>query len=88
MWPEGALAFDHSVMEVARTEWLVYVWDIPTAKGVSFIIAASVFTPRGLFTYQIISFGDGCYKKAGRCGLTVVGKRLAVAGFVSVKGIA
>ena len=68
MWREGTLAFDHSVMAVARTEWfIVYVWDSPATREISFIIVASVFTPRGLFSYQIISdslaFGDGRWKK-------------------------
>ena len=55
MWREATLAFDHSVMAVALTEWLVYVWDSPAPGEISLIIVASVFTPRGLFTYQIIS---------------------------------
>ena len=74
MWREGTLAFDHSVMAVARTEWLVYVWDSPAPREISFIIVASVFTPRGLFSYQIISaslaFGDGRWKNAGCSGLS------------------
>ena len=74
MWREGTLAFDHSVMAVARTEWLVYFWDSPAPREISFIIVASAFTPRGLFSYQIISdslaFDDGRWKKACCCGLS------------------
>ena len=73
-WREGMLAFDHSVMAVARTEWLVYFWDSPAPREISFIIIASAFTPRELFSYQIISdslaFDDGRWKKAYCCGLS------------------
>ena len=69
MWREGTLAFDHSVIAAACTEWLVYVWDSSVPREISFIIVASVFTPRGLFLYQIISaslvFRDGRWKNAG-----------------------
>ena len=73
IWREGTLAFDHSVMTVARTEWLVYFWDSAAPREISSIIVASAFTPRGLFSYQIISdslaFDDGHWKKACCCGL-------------------
>ena len=55
MWHEGTLAFDHSVIAVASTEWLVYFWDSLAPREISFIIVASAFTLRGLFSYQIIS---------------------------------
>ena len=74
MWCEGTLAFVHSLMVVARTEWLVYFWDSPAPREISFIIVASAFTPRGLFSYHIISdslaFDDGSWKKACCCGLS------------------
>ena len=74
MWCEETLAFDHSVRAVSRTEWFVYICDSPALREISFIIVASVFTTRGIFTYQVISdslaFGDGRWKKAGCCGLS------------------
>ena len=72
MWRKGTLAFYHSysVMAVARTEWLVYVWDSPAPRKISFIIVASVLTSRGLFSYQIISILW--------LSLTVAGKKLGL----------
>ena len=71
MWREETLAFDHSVMAVARTEWLVYVWDSQAPREISFIIVASVITPSCSRTrsYPILGLSA-----------TVVGKKLAVPG--------
>ena len=51
----GIPAFDHRVIAVALTQWLVYIWDNEAASLMLFIMASSVFTPSGRASNHTLS---------------------------------